>query len=69
MDMDFLHLTGLVSTSKVARGRDGGDGVEGGTRGRGYLDTYDQSTLLYSRNEYNIVKQLYSNFKINYKTK
>lgn len=24
--MDFLHLTGLVSTSKVARGRDGGGG-------------------------------------------
>lgn len=41
-----------------------------GGRHKRDLDTYDQSTPLYSRKEYNIVKQLeHSNFKISYKTK
>ena len=41
------------------------DGVwgEGGSRGTGYMYTYDRFTSLYRRNEHNIVKQLYSNKK------
>ena len=34
---------------------------EGGFRGREYLYTYGCFTLLFSRNEHDIVKQLYSN--------
>lgn len=37
-DMDFLHLTGLVSTLKVARGGDGGGGAgREAQEGFGYL--------------------------------
>ena len=42
-----------------------GDVWEGGSRGKGYMYTYNWFTLIYSRNEHNIVKQLYSNKKKN----
>ena len=35
----------------------------GGMVGRWYMYTYDWFTLLFSRNEHNIVRQLYSNKK------
>ena len=38
---------------------------EGNLKKRGYMYTYNRFTLLYSRNEHNIVKQLYSNKKKN----
>lgn len=59
MDMGF-HLTGLVSTLKVARG-DGECGA-GGRHKRDLDYSYDQS-MLYSRKEYNIVKQLVLQFQ------
>ena len=40
-----------------------GRGWEGNPRGRGCVFTYGWFTLLYSRNQHNIVKQLYSNLK------
>ena len=40
-----------------------GRGWEGSPRGRGCVFTYGWFTLLYSRNQHNIVKQLYSNWK------
>ena len=40
-----------------------GDVWEGGPRGKGYMYTYNWFTLMYSGNEHNIVKQLYSNKK------
>ena len=36
---------------------------EGGSTGRGYMCTYSRFTVLYSRNEHDIVKHLSSNFK------
>ena len=41
----------------------GGMVWEGGSEGKGYVYTYSWFTLLYSRNQYNIVKQLSSNLK------
>ena len=43
------------------KGQDGRR-LEGGSRGRGYMYTSGCFTLLYSRNQYNIVKQLSSQF-------
>ena len=43
-------------------------GWEGGSRTRGHGYTYGSFTLSYSRNQYNIVKQLSSNFKKRKKT-
>ena len=42
--------------------RGGMRGWEEGSRGRAYMCTYSWFTLLYTRNYYNIEKQLYSNF-------
>ena len=40
-----------------------GVGWQGGPRERGYMCTHSWFSSLYSRNEHNIVKQLYSNLK------
>ena len=40
------------------------EGWEGGSRRRGYMYTYGWITLLYGRNQHNIVKKLASNLKI-----
>ena len=57
----------LVGTSYIVQGAQRsalwwlwwvGWGLEGGPRGRGYMYAYSWFTLLYSRNEYNVVKQL-----------
>ena len=46
-------------------GLEGWDEVcEGGSRGKVYMYMYVWFTLLYSRNEHNIVNQLYSNNKV-----
>ena len=42
---------------------EGKDGVGGGSPGRKHMLTYGWLMLLYSRNQYNIVKQLSSNLK------
>ena len=69
MDMDSLHLTGLVSTSKVARRAGLGEVGWREAQREGIFGYLWLIQLLYGRKEYNIVKQLYSNFEINYKTK
>ena len=38
------------------------EGLEQGSRRRGYMHTYDWFMLLYNRNQHKIVKQLYTNF-------
>ena len=61
-----LHLTKLyyihsVLDSKTTMRHYNGVGEGGGPRWRGYMYTYSWFMQLYSRNEHNIVKQLYSN--------
>ena len=45
-------------------GWDAGGGLQGGSKARGYVYTYSWFTLLYNRNEHNLVKQLYFSFSL-----
>ena len=57
----LLYSTGssVLSASSVLW--DDPEGWEGGSKQRRYMYTYNWFTLLYSRNQHNIIKQLYSN--------
>ena len=59
---NLLYSTGSSAWCSMLTQMSGlGVGLEGGPRGRGYMYTYCGFTLLHSRNEQNIIKQLYAN--------